>query len=166
MPSRYSLLPLLAPCCLAATLATPGNALLADEPNPTVSLVLGKASAERREQDTLFRCEASLDNATGRELSVRSNFYSAFDGLELVVTRMEGKTRVQQSYTFHQSPFTPLGRDFTLKKGFTTANLVFPIQNFPSDAKVVKVRLVGTLPGSGYRRILSTETLEIKMKKD
>jgi hypothetical protein len=138
---------------------------LADESKPTVSLLLSSASAERDEHDTLFRCEVLLDNATGKELTVRSNFSSAFDGLELVVTTREGKTLAQQPYTWHQSPFAPPGRDFTLKQGSTTATLVFPIRDLPGDVKVLKVRLVGTLPGSAYRRILSTETVEVKVKE-
>jgi hypothetical protein len=137
---------------------------LADEPKPAVSLILAKASAERRSQDVLFQCDISLENATGRELSVRSNFNSAFDGVELVVTDLNGKTLAQQPYPFHQSPFSPPGRDFPLKQGVTAGTLVFPIHDLPGDAKEVKVRLVGMLPGSSYHRILSTETLKVPIK--
>ncbi|MEI8381197.1 MAG: hypothetical protein WCJ09_13800 [Planctomycetota bacterium] len=152
--------------CTAVVLATGHSS--ADEPKPTVSLILTKASAERsgpdtKPPDTLFRCEVSLDNQMGSDLVVRSNFNSAFDGLELVVTTVEGKTLAQQSHAVHQSPFAE-PRDFKLKKGVTTATIGFPIQDFPADAKVVKVRVVGTLPGSGYQRVLSTETLEVKIK--
>jgi hypothetical protein len=45
------------------------------------------------------------------------------------------------------------------------ASLVFPVGKLPAREKVFKVRLVGTLPGSGFRRILSTETLEVKIKE-
>jgi CubicO group peptidase (beta-lactamase class C family) len=131
---------------------------------PGVSLLLLKASAERRENDTLFRCEVRIDNATGNELKVRSNFASAFDGLELVVTTKKGKVLAQQPYIWHQSPFTPDARVFPLKKGGTTATLVFPVQELPGDDKAFKVRLVGTLPNSAYRRILSSETIEINLK--
>jgi hypothetical protein len=147
------------------TLAAVSGPLSADEPKPTVSLILSSASAQRRERDTLFRCKVSLDNATGKDLSVRSNFFSVFDGLEVVLTSKEGKTLAQQLYTFHQSPFTSRGREFTLKKGTTAATLVFPVREVPGDPRVVKVRLVGTLPGSGYRRILSTETIEVTINK-
>jgi len=135
------------------------------EPKPIVSLILSKVTAERSGDDTLFRCEVSLDNATGKELSVRSNFFSAFDGLEVVVTTTDGKTLAQQTYIFHQSPFAPPGREFVLKKGSTAKTLAFPVQAFPGDVKVVKVRVVGTLPGSSYQRILSTETIEVKIKE-
>lgn len=150
-----------------AVLAT-GLSVSSDEPKPAVSLILTKASAERSGPDTvpshtLFRCEVRLDNHTGDDLVVRSKFNSAFDGLELVVTNVQGRTLAQQPYIMHQSPFTE-SREFKLKKGVTTATIGCPIQDFPADVEVVKVRAVGTLPGSSYPRILSTETLEIKIK--
>jgi hypothetical protein len=148
---------------LAALLGPAASPLPADELKPSVALVLRKATAERREQDTLFRCETVLDNSTGKDLAVRSSFSSAFDGLELVVTTTEGKLLAQQPYTYHQSPFSE-GRDFPLKQGATPGALVFPIRDLPRDAKAFRVRLVGTLPGSGYGRILSTETIEVKVK--
>jgi hypothetical protein len=120
---------------LAAMLGSAGSPLLADEPKPAVSLLLSEASAERREQDALFRCEATLENATGKDLTVRSSFFSVFDGLELVVTTREGKTLAQQPYTFHQSPFAAHEREFTLKKGGTAATLVFPIGELPGNTR-------------------------------
>ncbi|MFO0881106.1 MAG: hypothetical protein U0840_27600 [Gemmataceae bacterium] len=133
-------------------------------PEPAVPLLLNKASAERLGQDILFRCEVTLDNGTGRNLAVRSNFTSAYDGLELVVTTSEGKVLVQQGYAFHQSPFAPPGRVFLLKQGKNTSELRFPVAGLPEDARTFKVRLVGTLPGSGYERILSSETLRVDLK--
>jgi hypothetical protein len=136
----------------------------AADSEPAVSLLLRKASAERWEKHILFQAEVALDNATGRDLAVRSNFFSAFDGLQLVVTTAEGKVLAQQGYTFHQSPFTASGRDFPLKQGTTARTLVFPIGRLPKNAGSLKVRLVGTLPGSGYERILSSETLVVEIK--
>ena len=134
-------------------------------PNPAVSLILSKATVERHAPDILFRCEVVLDNATGRDLSVQSNFSSIlFDGLELVVTTKDGKTLAQQPYVYHQAPFSPDGRKGTLKQGSTPRTLVFPIRDLPGDAMTVKVRLVGHLPGSDYRRILSTETIEVDLQ--
>jgi len=138
--------------------------VIGQEGKPAVSLLLSKATAERREQDTLFRCDAVLDNATGNDLTVRSNFSSVFDGLELVVTTTEGKILAQQGYTWHQSPFAPPGRSFKLKQGPTQGALGFPLRDLPVETKTLKVRLVGTLPGSDYRHILSSETLEVKIK--
>src|SRR6266849_3901454 len=113
----------IAPLALAVILLSIERPAVAEESKPAVSLILSKASAERDEHDTTFRCAAVLDNATGKDLSVRSSFSSAFDGLELVVTTKEGKTLAQQLYTFHQSPFAPPSRDFTLKQGSTEATL-------------------------------------------
>jgi hypothetical protein len=155
---------MLATVSLAAIVASGGGPSFAEKPMPAVSLILSKASAERGEHYTLFRCEAVLDNATGKDLSVRSNFSSVFDGLELVVTTREGKTLAQEPYIFHQSPFS-MGRDFPLKQGATKQTLGFPITDLPADVKSLKVRLVGTLPGSAYSRILSSETLEVSVKE-
>src|SRR4051812_3343343 len=105
---------------MAAVLGAIAGSSLAGEPKPMVSLKLSKPSAERDGNRTRFRCEAILDNATGRDLTVRSHFNSAFDGLELVVTSKDGKILAQQSYTYHQSPVSPKERDFILKKGDTT----------------------------------------------
>ena len=150
---------------LAAVLVLANSASCADELKPGVSLILVRASAARQEHDILFECEARFDNATGNELAVRSKFHSAFDGLELVVTDKNGKTLAQPPYTWHQSPFTVNGRDFILKEGSTSAKMVFPVPDLPRDVKMVKVRLVGTLPGSAYQRILSSETIEVNVKE-
>jgi hypothetical protein len=120
-----------------------------DDRKPAVSLLLSKASAERSKRYVLFRCDAVIDNATGKDLTVRSNFNSVFDGLELVVTTPDGEVLAQQGYTYHQSPVS-LGKSFTLKQGRTERALVFPIGEISSEAKTLKVRLVGTLPGSDY----------------
>src|SRR5262245_46502362 len=136
---------------------------IGQEDKPLVSILLSKASAERTEHHILFCCDAILDSAAREDLTVRSGFSSAFDGLELVVTTPDGKLLAQQGYTHHQSPFST-GRTFPLKPGRTEKTLVFPIHDLPAEVKSLKVRLVGTLPGSEYRRILSSETLEIKVK--
>jgi hypothetical protein len=72
------------PACLI--LLTGGSPAVGQADKPVVFLLLSKASAERRDGDVLFRCDAALDSAAGKHLTVRSNFHSAFDGLELVVT--------------------------------------------------------------------------------
>ena len=136
----------------------------AAEPAPAVSLLLTAAAAERGERDVRFRCEVKIDNALGRDLGVRSNFGSVFDGLELVVTTADGKVVAQQGYTSHQSPSSPLGRAFPLRQGKSDGTLVFPVSGLSADARALKVRLVGTLPGSGHDRILSSETLTVTVK--
>ena len=137
----------------------------ADDSDARVSLMLSAVSAEKRADDTLFRCDVAIVNDTENVLTVSSNFYSAFDGLELVVTDADGKTIKQQPYTSHQSPFTHKGRQFPLKRGKTQTSLAFPISSFNNAGQILKVRLVGTLPGSTYTRILSTETLQLAVSK-
>ncbi len=153
-------------CAVVMLLASVWSVTVAAEPTPppAVSLLLVKATADRWDKDVLFQCEVTLDNALGKETTVRSNFSSVFDGLELVVTTMEGKVIAQQGYTFHQSPFAPPGRTFALKQGKTTKTLVFPITGIPAEIRTLKVRLVGTLPGSTFDRILSSETLTLEVK--
>jgi hypothetical protein len=124
-----------------------------------------EALTKSDEVETLFSCEASLVNETGTDLTTRSHFYSEFDGLELVVTTREGITLAQQPYLWHQSPYTRFPREFKLKKGATTKVIVFPVRELPHNTEVVKVRLVGHLPGCEYKRFLSSETLELKIKK-
>ena len=143
-----------------------GNASRADEQKPGVSLILSKVTAERWEQETVFRCQVTLDNDTSQDLSVISNFYSAFDGLELVVTNAHGKVLLQQHYLSHQSPSTPDGREFVVKRGKTTDTIVFPVRSFGTVGDSIRVRVVGTLPRSSYRRILSTDTIRTVIKKN
>ncbi len=137
----------------------------AADPEPLVSLLISKVTAARVEECTHFDCEATLDNATGRDLTVRSMFFSAFDGLEIVVTTPEGKVLAQQDYTYHQSAFKFVGRDFPVKSGKTVKKLRFSLAGLPEDTRTLRVRLVGTLPGSSYKRILSSETLAVEVKK-
>ncbi len=147
---------------LALALLT-SAALRADEKRPAVSLILLKATAEKQgEDDVWFRCQVVLDNESGDPLTVNSNFGSAFDGLEIVVTDIAGKVLLQQPYTYHQSPYSPdAGRKFTLARGKTKTELLFTVSTFGASDKPVKVRLVGMLPGSAFYRILSTDTLKV-----
>jgi hypothetical protein len=138
--------------------------MFGQEKKPTVSLLLGKVSAERWTNEVFFHCDAALVNA-GKELTVHSAFNSAFDGLELVVTAPDGTVLAQRGYILHQSPRFP-AQPYPVKSGRTEKTLVIPvpIEDLPRDAKAFKVRLVGTLPGSGYERVLSSETVEVRVK--
>jgi len=69
MVARHLVMPLFA---LAAMLMVASDQSNADDPG--VSLILNKASAQR-DGHVLFRCEASIDNATGGELTVKSIFF-------------------------------------------------------------------------------------------
>ncbi len=140
--------------CIAAGL----GARISSAAEPLVSLLISKVTAEHFQGDVLVTCQAVIDNATGHELVVRSNFFSAFDGLEIVVTNDEGKVLEQRGYIDFQSPFKLDGRDFPLKQGKTVKTLTFILSDIPEGIRSVRVRLVGTLPGSSYKRILSSET--------
>ncbi len=138
--------------------------LQTEQAKPPVSVRLTKVSAERHENETWFYCTVKLDNETGHNLIVHSHFSSAFDGFEIIVTSKEGKNIVQKGYTLHQSPFGQ-NREFVLKKGSTTQELLFPIPEFPADIKSVNVQLIGKLYGSAYERKLSTQTVAADIKK-
>lgn len=146
-----------------AILSVSDRMAMGQEQKPVVSLLLSKATVERLGHDILFRCEAVLENALGKDIAARSNFSSVFDGLELVVTTSDGKILAQQHYTYHQSPQSEADT-YTLKPGRTSKTLNFPIRDLPAEVKTLKVRLVGTLPKSDYKRILSSETLDIQLK--
>ena len=135
---------------------------------PDVSLILSKASAERLtpspplKSQVLISCEVMVNNQTGKTLKVTSDRGSAYDALEIVVTRSDGTILAQQPYgdQFGLGTFSL----FELRDGKNTKTLVFPIADaVPSDLDVIKVRLVGTLPGSGYKRIISSYTFEVKI---
>jgi hypothetical protein len=136
----------------------------ADPPEVLVKLTLNKAAAERRTDDVLFECEATLDNATGRALNVRTSFFSAFDGVEIVLFDARGKKLRVQPYTFHQSPFAVDGTQ-PLEVGKTTKRLVFPVSGLPADVKTFRVCLIGTLPGSAYNPgLLLSDLVEVTLK--
>jgi hypothetical protein len=144
---------------LAATTA-PADA---PEGKPSVDLTLTKATAQRFDGGgVIVICEVVLDNRTGKELKVRSNFYSAFDGLTLYVRDEKGKLLLRRGYIWHQSPFSPPGREFPLKPGENTGELRFPI-DLPADVKAIRVSLAGTLPGSGYDEILVTDVVPVNV---
>jgi hypothetical protein len=140
-----------------------GRLALGEEQKRSISLILTEASVEKLAQGYFFSCAAVLDNASGKKWGVHTNFYSVFDGLELVVTNAEEKLLAQQAFIFHQSPHSPSGQILRLPEGPTKGSLVFPIMDLPADAMSFKVRLVGRLPGSNYLRILSSETIEVKV---
>src|SRR5262249_49480224 len=113
-----------------------------------VTLSAKQVTAKVRTSDVFVTCKAVIDNQTGRKLVVKSSFYSAFDGLSIVVTDQNGKNLAEQPYTAHQSPYAPPpGREYPLALGKTERQLVFPICDFSREEKKIKVRLVGTLPG-------------------
>jgi hypothetical protein len=127
----------------------------AEEQKPAVVLELVKATAERLDSGAvLFSCTATLKNNSGVELQVRTNFFSVFDGMFLLVLGESGEKVHQQPYIFHQSPYSPEGRDLPLKTGVTRETLVFPVNGLPKDIWFVRLLLVGDLPGCNRSGLL------------
>jgi hypothetical protein len=112
----------------------------------------------------LFECDLTLDNQTGNALVVYSNFYSAFDGLWLVVMDEGGKILKKQSYLYHQSPYTWKGQPFLLPPGKTNGTINFPVSELPAEAKTVQVKLVGTLPGSAFEGQVVSNKLTVTLR--
>ena len=135
-------------------------------PGPHVVLTLDRASAERLESgDILFRCKLTLENHSGAELIVQSNFFSAFDGMILVVRDESGRELKRQPYVFHQAPLAA-PRGYPLPTGKTAKTIVFPVDELPAGRTRFKLQVVGTLPGSGYEPELSSKVLDVRLVGD
>jgi hypothetical protein len=152
-----------------AGLAAAGNPRVVpageDGPPQKVLLTLERASSERRDGgEILFECRLTLENDTGKALDVLSNFYSAFDGMSLLVRDEKGTLLKEQPYTFHQSPRRE-AKAFPLPAGKTTERLVFPIHGLPEDRAAFRVQVVGTLPGSGDSSEVSSPVREVRVTK-
>ena len=132
---------------------------------PDVTLKLTSATVERLSNNLLFICDAVIDNRTGAELAVKSSFYSAFDGLELVIMDEKGHKLAQQSYLQHQSLFSLTPRKFPLKEGQNRQELRFPVAGLPRDRREYRVLLVGRLPGSNYAKTLCSDQVTVKVKQ-
>jgi len=154
------------PLILTAVASPPNglNPLRAEERKEPVRLTLSGATAERDETAVRFRCETVLINNTGAALNVKSNFFSAFDGLELVVFSEDGKQLLRQSYLFHQSPSFEQNQH-KLEKGENRKSLVFPIGGLPKGTRAVKVLLLGTLPESEYKGLLCSDVVHVNVEE-
>lgn len=111
-------------------------------------------------REALLACDVVIDNRTGGDLTVLSNFFSAFDGLGIVLLK-EGKVLREQSYLYHQSPMYEK-RPYVLKRGKNKGQMRFPIFAAPQDWADLEVKIVGGLPGSRFTGTLSSETKEIQ----
>jgi hypothetical protein len=131
-----------------------------------VALSIVEATAQLGDGYILFSFDVTLNNTVGKELTVRSNFHSIFDGMSIVVMNQDGKVLRKQSTLYYQSPLadTP-EREFPVKEGITKDTLSFRIRDLPRDTVVFKIRLEGTLPGSGYEPVVVSQTIEVKVKK-
>lgn len=127
-----------------------------------VTLKIDAASAQRLSSgEILFECKLTLENRTCADLKVLSGFYSELDGLELLVIDPDGKLLKRQGYIYHQSPYSPSPREFTLRKGKSQYTIVFPIRELTASA--FKVQLAGTLPGSAYPFALKSGTIAVEL---
>ena len=134
-------------------------------PKAAVTLSMSRVTAERLDKDLLFICEAVIDNATGAELIVKSSYYSAFDGLELVVIDEKGRKLAQQSYLYHQSLYSLTPRSFPVKVGKNRRELRFPVSGLPQNRREYRVLLVGTLPESEHGGTLCSDLVTAAVKR-
>lgn len=150
---------------IALTCGGPVN-VVGDEPaEKFVSLVLEKVSITNDIENrlTMVRCIFNVHNETGEVLSVKTFFQSPYDDVELIVLDADGKTIVQQPFSYHQSPIAFEGRELPVQKGENTAILGYPISDKAdvfAENKNLKLRLVGKLTGSKYTRLLASNTLD------
>jgi len=148
---------------VASALLSEEAKLNAAEPTGLVVLTVTRASAERLDSgDIIFKCEAVLDNDTGKELTIKSPYYSVFDGLDLTIFDEAGRKLLQKPYVAHQS-FFKLDQSFPLKTGKNSQDMVFPVRDLLKDAINVKVLLVGTLPGSKYSGVLCSDIITVQI---
>jgi hypothetical protein len=149
-------------CVIAFAFVLLADTALAQKEAGFASLILTSVSAERNSDEVTFTCGLKIDNETGADLAVQSSFRTPFGDLELVVTDLKGKVLSQQPHSYHLSAMHKERRPVTLKRGETETKLRFEIVGFPRD-EIVKVRVVGTFPGSAYKRICSSETIEVSI---
>jgi hypothetical protein len=133
-------------------------------PAEKVTLTLAKVSVKRFEKEVLFICDVVIDNRTGAELTVMSNFHSAFDGLELVVLDETGRKLAQQSYLQRQSIYSLEPRKFPLKVGENRRELRFPVSRLPEPRKEYRVQLLGRLLQSDFGGILCSDLVTARVK--
>lgn len=127
-----------------------------------VTLKLVSALAKHVDgSDCVLICRVVVKNNSGAPLRVKSRFFSAFDGLDLVIMDQKGKKLGQQSYIFHQSPMAE-EREYILRTGTSKGRLAFDLRDLPMAVDQLQVRLVGTLPGSGYEPALTTKAVPVK----
>ena len=152
---------------LMTALCMSSTFLSANEPEEPIQLKIEQASAGgRSKKEVLIKCSVLLSNTTGNMIFVKSPFHSAFDGLHLVVLNKSGKRLVQQPYTLHQSPSNFKPRDFSLKKGGNRWTMTFPVDTrLLKGNKVVRVLLVGNLPGNNYPSVLCSNMVTVKVKR-
>ena len=68
----------------------------------------------------------------------------------------------EQSYLFHQSPYSADPRPFILKKGKNQKDMRIPFWLLPEDWAGLQAKLVGDLPGSKFKGKLESNTIKIQ----
>lgn len=125
----------------------------------------GAPSAMRRNGEVTIACEATINNRTGAPIVVKSSFYSAFDGLSVVVRTKDGRTLGRTSYLEHQSPFSLEPREFSLPEGETTRTLSFVTDYIAADVGAIVIEVVGNLPQSSFGGKLESNSITIEVQK-
>jgi hypothetical protein len=143
--------------------STQAPAPASDLGSAAATVGIAAASAERFDSgEVLFRISATLDNGTTQTLRITTNFLSAFDGMTLVVLRDDGSELARQSYTYHQSPYSP-SNTVDVPPGRTAQDIVFPIRDLSTSAFVAQVRLEGGLPETAYASGLVSNTARLSV---
>jgi hypothetical protein len=119
-----------------------------------VELRLDRVVLIQNGPEPLFICHAVLVNKTGADLTVLSHYFSAFDGLDLVVEDERGIVLSHRSYLHHQSAASYEPRSFVLHPGLNAHELRIPVGNIGPARAGYQVWLLGTLPGSHEAEVL------------
>lgn len=151
---------------IVMVVALASDHVMAEEPTREALLLVSKITANREDNETHFSMAVKLVNATGEDLTVRTTFNTVFDGLVLEVTGKHRKVLARQPYTAQQSPRQPSGIELSLKQGVTKGELEFSISDLPKDAKTVRVRLIGSLPGHEDKIVLTTTPIKVRIATD
>lgn len=160
-------------CAVAIAFLLLADTAIAQKEAGFISLIPTSVSA-RRYFDTvlvdggpidsvLFTCRLQVGNRTGMDLAVPSTFGTAFGDLELVVTDLKGKVLSQVPHNAHLSRTKLTPTLVPIRQGATEAELKFDVLGLGQEVKTVKVRLVGTFPGSAYKRICSSDTVQVSI---
>jgi hypothetical protein len=131
-----------------------------------VSLRIAAPSAVRDGRYVTIICHATLDNRTDSAFVVKSNFFSAFDGLSVLVRTQAGEELGKTSFLMHQSPWTWEPQVFPLPPGKTSHRLDFTSEAIPPEIQTITIQVVGDLPGSTYDEELRSNSMVIKVKKE
>jgi hypothetical protein len=124
----------------------------------------GPLKGQKVREVVCLACDVVIDNRTGEDLTVFTNYFSAFDGLSVVVLK-EGKELRSQSYLDHQSPRAEK-RPYVLKKGKNEKDMRFPIGELPADWARLEVKIIGYLPGSKFEEKLTSDIKKIQPVPD